>query len=505
VRRALSLLTAGALLAGCTLEPHYQRPAPLTPATWPRGAAYPPPTAEAAPALSYREVFRSPKLVALIERALADNQNLRAAVVNVAIARAQYRIQRAQLFPSLDAEGAVAQSRERRGTAATADVERDVTADLAAAFEIDLFDRLRSLSRAAQEQYLATEAGARAARLTLVSEVARAYLTLAADRTLLAIADETVASADRTVTITEARLKGGVAARTDLAQAQTVQQQARSDHAALTTQVAQDRNALELLVGGPIADDALPRGLDELDGALAEAPAGLDSRILLRRPDVLEAEHRLRAANAQIGAARAAFFPTISLTGLAGYASPQLRGLFSGRNFTWRSEAAAGLSIFNGGANLAGYAGAKAERELARANYQIAVQSAFRDVADALARRGTMREQMSAQQGYVAAASTSYELSFARYREGVEPFLTTLIAQRTLYSARQSLTQTRLAEAANLVDLYAALGGDPTLDASPLPSSSAVRERGTARGTPGGGEGRPPQNGSKGSAEVRGG
>ena len=466
--RGIALALAGVAAAGCTLEPRYQRPAPAISQTWPTGPAYAKPAAEPLPALSYRDLFRDARLQALIDQALAQNQNLRAAVANVEIARAQYRIRRADLFPSLDAQGSVVHTRDRRGAAAVADIERDYAADLGAAFEIDLFGRLRSLSRAAQEQYLATEAGARAARLALVAEVARAYLTLAADRTQLAISGETVANATRTVALTEARLSGGVAARTDLAQAQTVLQQARSDLADLTTRVAQDRNALELLVGSPVADDALPAGLDELEGTLGEAPAGLDSRVLLRRPDVLEAEHRLRAANAQIGAARAAFFPTISLTGLAGYASPQLGGLFSGRNFTWRSEGAATLPIFSGGADVAGLSGAHAQRRLALANYQQAIQSAFRDVADALARRGTMREQVEAEEALTAAATSSYELSLASYRGGVEPFLQTLVAQRTLYAARLRLAQTRLIQAQNLVALYAALGADPALEAAPL-------------------------------------
>ena len=476
MRRPLALAAAGLALAGCTLEPRYQRPAPAVPTTWPTGRAYgEPPAAEALPILSYRDVFHDPRLLALIERALVQNQNLRATAANVQIARAQYRIQRAGLFPSVDAQGSVVHNRDRRGSDPAADVERDYAANLGAAFEIDLFGRLRSLSHAAQEQYLATDAGARAARLALVGEVARAYLTLAADRTSLLIAEETVASAGRTVSLTEARLKGGVSARTDLAQAQTVLQQARSDMARLATEVAQDRNALELLVGGPVADAELPAGIEEADGTLAEIPAGLDSRILLRRPDVLEAEHRLRSANAQIGAARAAFFPTISLTGLAGYASPQLDGLFSGRNFTWRSEGAAALPIFTGGAALAGLSGSRAQRELAVAAYQNAVQSAFRDVADALARRGTMHDQLEAQEAFAAAAESAYDLSLARYRAGVETFLETLVAQRTLYVARQSLALTRLAQAQNLVDLYVALGGDAGLEALPLRPAAAKR------------------------------
>jgi multidrug efflux system outer membrane protein len=471
VRRALTAAAAGLALAGCTLEPHYVRPAPAIPATWPTGPAYPPPSAETLPSLSYRDLFGDPRLLALIDQALSGNQNLRAALANVEIARAQYRIQRADLFPSLDAQTSAGQARARQGSSglsASPVTTRSQEGDLVAAFEVDLFGRLRSLSHAAQEQYLATEAGARAARLTLVGEVAQAYLALAADRTLLAVSVDTVASSDRTVALTQARLDGGISARTDLAQAQTLQQQARSDQAALTTQVAQDRNALELLVGASVPDSALPAGLEDVDGKLGEAPAGLDSRILLRRPDVLEAEHRLRAANAQIGAARAAFFPTISLTGLAGFASPALSGLFGGDNTIWQVQAAATQSIFAGGANVAGLAQARGEQHLAVANYQLAVQGAFRDVADALARRGTMHEQLSAQQALFAAANTSFDLSFARYRGGIDPYLATLVTQRALYTARQTLTETRLARAANLVAIYEALGGDPLIDAMPV-------------------------------------
>ncbi|CAN7143603.1 efflux transporter outer membrane subunit [Phenylobacterium sp. LjRoot225] len=468
MKHALALAVAGLALCGCTLEPHYVRPVPAIPAAWPKGEAYPPAAAEPAPTLSYRDLFKDPHLLALIDQALAGNQNLRVAMANVEVARAQYRVQRADLFPSLDAGAAAGQSRSRSTSTGAVGVQRSYQGDLAAAFEIDLFGRLRSLSHEAQEQYLATAAGARAARLTLVGEVAQAYLTLAADRTLLAISADTVASAARTVALTQARLEGGVAARTDLAQAQTLMEQARSDQAQLTTQVAQDRNALELLVGGRVADDLLPEAIEAVDGQLGEAPAGLDSRILLRRPDVAEAEHALRAANAQIGAARAAFFPTISLTGLAGYASPQLGGLFAGRNATWQAQSAANLPIFTGGANVAGLAGAKASREAAVANYQLAVQSAFRNVADALARRGTIDQQLAAQQALSAAAATSYQLSDARYRAGVDPYLDALVSQRTLYSARQSLTQTRLARAQNLVALYEALGGDAAIDALPV-------------------------------------
>ena len=312
------------------------RPIPAIAPAWPVGPAYPPPAAEL-PALSYRDVFADPHLLAVIDQALRDNQDLRAAMANVEIARAQYRVERAQLLPQIDATGggdaiepwrspSAGRRRERRQRLEPG--PRSYVADVGfTAFELDLFGRLRSLSHAAQDQYLASSAGARAARLTLVGEVATAYLTLAADRSLLAIAQRhRQASAQKTVDLTRARLTGGIAPRTDVRQAETLLETAQSDVASLTTQVAQDRNALELLVGGPVADVELPASIESFDGRLREAPAGLDSRILLRRPDVVEAEYALRGANAQIGAARAAFFPNISLTALAGAASPRAVG-----------------------------------------------------------------------------------------------------------------------------------------------------------------------------------
>lgn len=471
------------LLAGCTLEPHYLRPAPAVPQTWPVGAAYPVAGAAALPSVSYREVFKDPRLQSVIGQALVRNQDLAAALANVTIARSQYRVQRAQLLPRIDA---TAQASESHGKAATIrpngtlatprETTRSYEADVGfSAFEIDLFGRLRSLSHAAQQQYLASEAGMRAARLAIVSEVASQYLTLATDKSLLAIADETVASAQKTVDLTRARLTGGVAPRTDLRQAQTVLEQAKSDQADLTTIVAQDRNALELLAGAPVADADLPGSIESVDSLLAEVPAGLDSRILLRRPDVAEAEYRLRAANAQIGAARAAFFPTISLTALAGAASPQLGALFNGRNFNWTVAGAASQTIFAGGANVANLSLAKGQRDLALAQYQKAIQTAFREVSDALARRGTIDSQLSAQASLEAAARDELVLAQARYREGVDPYLNTLEAQRTLYSARRTLASTRLLKADNLVTLYQALGGDQLVDAMGAPEAVAKR------------------------------
>lgn len=454
--RRLAILVYAAALGGCTLEPSYVQPIPATPAAWPVDAAYPTAQPEALPSLTYAQVFGDARLKGLIDRALVSNQDLAAALANVQIARAQYRVQRAEQLPHLNATASATESRSN------GDTRRDHQAGVQApAFQLDLFGRLRSLSHAAQEQYLASDAGARMVRLTLVGDVADAWLTLAADRSLLAIADETAVSAQRTVELTQIRLSGGVAPRTDLAQAQTILDQARADRAVLVSQVAQDRNALQLLVGGPVADGELPASIESLAGTLAEVPAGLSSRILLGRPDVEEAEHRLKASYADIGAARAAFFPTISLTALVGAASPQLGALFSGGTFNWQGQAAASVPLFAGGANVGGLAVAKGERALAVAEYQQAVQAAFRDVADALARRGTIDDQIAAQTSLEASADQNYTLSVARYREGVDPYLNTLDAQRTLYSARRSLANVRLAQAQNLVALYESLGGDP--------------------------------------------
>jgi multidrug efflux system outer membrane protein len=467
---------AAVLLAGCTLEPHYVRPAPAIPATWPAGPAYAPQAAQPLPSLSYRDVFRDPQLQAVIARALANAQDLRIAMANVQIAHGEYVAQRADLLPHIAATASATQSRGRAPAGGTARTTRGYSADIGfSAFELDLFGRLRSLSHAAQDRYFASEAGVRAARLTLVGEVAGAYLTLATDRSQLAIARNTVASAERTVELTRARLTGGVAPRTDLTQAETLLDQARSDVAALTTQVAQDRNALELLVGAPVPDADLPASIEAVAGQVGEVPAGLDSRILLRRPDVVEAEYGLRAANAQIGAARANFFPTISLTGLAGAASPQLSRLFSGGNSTWQFGGGAVLPIFEGGANVGGLAAAKGQRELALAQYQQAIQRAFRQVADALARRGTIDDQMAAQTDLERAAAEAYDLAQARYREGIDPYLNTLVTQRTLYDARRSLAETRLAQAQNLVALYQALGGDQLIDTLPPPKTDAAK------------------------------
>jgi multidrug efflux system outer membrane protein len=464
VNRICALL-AVTTLGACSLAPKYVAPLPAVPQSWPVGDPFLRTNEANLPSLGYRDVFRDVHLQNLIVQGLANNQDIKLAVANIAAARGLYRVQRAALLPSIDASSSISvrdgsSSGTTGGSGSTTQYSVNVGAS---AFEIDLFGRVRNLSNAALNTYFATESAARAVRLTLVADIVDTYLTLATDRTLLNIAQETVRSAERSVTLTRARLTGGIAPRTDLRQAETVLATAQSDVANLTTVVQQDRNALDLLVGAPVADVDLPPTIEAVETAVAPVPAGLDSSILLRRPDVIEAEYRLRAANAQIGVARAAFFPRISLTGLAGFASTALGSLFSGGAFNFSVSPSATLPIFDGGANKGNLDYARAQFDGATATYQRTIQSAFRDVADALARRATIADQAGAQVRLEAAARDTAMLTDARYRGGVASFLESLDAQRSLYSARRSLASTRLVRARNLVDLYRAIGGDPTL------------------------------------------
>ena len=456
MRRAVTTLAL--MLTGCTsMEPAYVRPDPAVPQSWPAGDAYLRQSEASLPAVTYRDIFRDLRLQALIGQALSNNKDLQVAAANIAAARARYRIQRAQQFPQVDASaGASAQPRSG-GSGVAAQYTAGVNVP---SYEIDFFGRLASLTGAQFNQYLATEAGARTTRLTLVADVADAWLQHAADATLLKIAEDTAMSAQRSVRLTRARLEGGIAPRTDLTQAQQILETASADVASQRTALAQDVNLLQLLVGQPIDPALLESSIEDAAANLAELPAGLDSHVLLRRPDVVQAEYQLRAANADIGAARAALFPKITLTGLLGLASSALTGLFSGGAFAWSAGTNVAYPIFNAGASRENVRLAEADRDAAVANYQKTIQTAYRDVADALARRGTMGEQLRARKANTAAAGETYRLDVARYEAGIDPFLESLVAQRSYYAAQQQLALTRLAAASNLVDLYRALGGE---------------------------------------------
>jgi multidrug efflux system outer membrane protein len=463
MRRLLSL-AALSLLAGCDLAPPYHRPAPPAPASLPTGGTYPAiaSATKQAPDIAWQDFFVDPALRQVIATGLANNRDLRVALANVEQARALYRVQRADQLPTISANASATYSRASSAqTLPGADRRSDIYSVNAglSAFEIDLFGRVRNLTRAALEQYLATDEGARATRITLIAEIASAYLTMAADQDQLQISRGTLESYRQSLELTQAQFRTGVASELEVRQAQTGYEQARYDIAALQTQIARDQNALNLLVGTTVTADLLPTALGEHPFTLAELPAGVGSDVLLQRPDVLQAEHELKAQYANIGAARAAFFPQISLTAAAGTLSPALSGLFGNGNGTWSVAPAATLPIFDFGRNAANLRYAKASRDAALATYEKSIQTAFREVADALAERGTIGEQLAARGNRVTAASQAYRLSDARYRAGVDPFLTTLDAQRTLYGAQQNLVQTRLDAASNLVELYRALGG----------------------------------------------
>ncbi|NBB24189.1 efflux transporter outer membrane subunit [Porphyrobacter sp. SLTP] len=468
-------LIALALLSGCSMAPKYVQPALPVPASWPVGDAYFAQSEAALPVMTYREVFADPRLAQVIERALANNRDLRVAAANIATARAQFRIQRAGQLPQVGVgagrtqfdNGTANQNRNQdvdigndpSASRSTAGVR--YTADVSTtAFEVDLFGRLQSLSDAALNRYFGTEAAARATRLTLIGDVADAWLTYAADCSLLKLAEDTAANAREQVKLTRLRLDGGIAPRTDLRQAEQILATAEADIAQQKTALAQDINALQLLVGAPVDDALLPQSLADAGEAVRTLPAGLDSAILLRRPDVMQAEYELRAANAEIGAARAALFPRITLTGLAGFASNALSTLFTGAAFNYSAGANVRYSLFAGGAAQAGVAQTEAQREAAVAGYERAIQAAFRDVADALARRGTITEQLRANRAFVDAAEDNFSLADLRYRGGIDSFLASLDAQRASYAAQRTLLATQLIEASNRVALYRALGGE---------------------------------------------
>lgn len=462
----LSLLMLALVLSGCsTLAPTYERPAAPIPATWPTGASYAPQQAaeKTAADIPWRDFIVDPKLRSVIELALSSNRSLRESAATVASARAQYRVQRAALVPTVEAGVSGSKARSLSSSSGNGDSTVQTSSYTAnvglSSFEVDLFGRLRSLSDAALESYFATEEGARATRLSLIAETASAYVTLAADQTRLSVSQETLASAQRSMALTQRRLDGGLASRVDVRQAETVYQQARADIATTTTAIAQDRNALELLVGQALPDTLLPSGLEEGASLLAEVPTGVSSEVLLRRPDVAQAEHTLKSANANIGAARAAFLPSLSLTTAGGLSSAALSSLFTGgAAAVWSIAPALTVPIFDGGANRASLQYSKSQRDLYLSTYELAIQTAFKEVADALAQRGTIQEQLQAQQDLRAAAADSYRLAEVRYQRGIDTFLSALDSQRTLYSAELTLVTSRLTAYDNLITLYRVMG-----------------------------------------------
>lgn len=467
----LSALTLA--LGACSMAPKYVAPAPPVPVSWPVGDAYLAQSEAALPLVSYAEIFRDRRLQSLVEQALTNNRDLRVAAANLAAARAQVRVVRANQFPAVGVTGSVTRTEagsgsttNGSGTNGTGDRTSYSVQGGISSFELDFFGKYASATQAQRDTALSTEAAARTVRLGLVADLAQAWANYAADNDLLGIAQATAANAERSVTLTSARLKGGVAPRTDLRQAEQVLETARGDVASQRTALAQDVNAIRLLVGADFDQSLLPASVDEVNQSLAVLPAGTSSQVLLRRPDVVEAEYSLRAANADIGTARAELFPSISLTGLLGFASNALSALFDKGAFTASLGADASWSIFNAGGRVANVDVAKAQRDAALATYEKAIQTAFREVADALADQGTLNERMRAASRFTEAASDTARLTEASYRQGITSSLENLDAQRSLYSARQQEIAVRLAAASNRITLYRVLGGDQATPAS---------------------------------------
>ena len=454
----------GGMLAGCTLTPEYTRPARPVPADWPTGAAYQETksvaSAQTAADLPWREFFTDKRLREIIGIALNNNRDLRLAALNVERARALYGIQRAELLPSVNALGSMSKSRVPADLAssgqATTNERYDVNLGISS-WEIDFFGRIRSLKDRALGEYLATDQARRSARILLVASTAQAYTVLAADRENLKTAISTREAQETTYQLIRKQYDLGIASELDLRRVQSQVDAAKVEVARWTQVAAQDENALNLLAGSPLPLALLPADLGDITPP-PEISAGLSSEILLQRPDVLATEHRLKAANANIGAARAAFFPRISLTSAIGTASADLSGLFKSGSETWMFAPQIAVPIFDA-RTWSAYDVTKADREIAVAQYEKTIQTAFREVADALAVRGMVERQVAAQQSLVDAVAETYRLSRVRYTLGLDSYLAVLDAQRSLYGAQQGLTSLRLARVANRVTLYQVLGG----------------------------------------------
>lgn len=463
LRTFAALAATAALLASCSLDPIYERPAAPVAAAYPTGQAYKPvgaATAAAAADIGWRNILTDPRLQRLVDIALANNRDLRVAALDIAQAQAQFRIQRSELYPQV---GVGASSSAAR--APVANVGRNVTSHVysvgasLSSWELDFFGRLQSLSEQALQQYFATAQARKAFEIALIAQVANQYLALLADDELLAVTQRTLATAQASFDITRLQFDAGTGAEQALRQAETVVEQAKANLAAQVRARAQDENMLVLLLGGPLpADLPAPTPLGS-QAILADIPAGLPSELLTRRPDIMEAESNLRAANASIGAARAAFFPTISLTGGYGLESIALSTLFHGASVAWSFVPSITVPIFEGGRLQASLDVASVQKDIGVAQYQKAVQTAFREVADDLAARGTYGDQVTALERDVAASQRYLDIAQQRFQTGVDSYLNVLTAQNNLYAAQQALVSSRLARLTTLVDLYKDLGG----------------------------------------------
>ncbi|MCA0327051.1 MAG: efflux transporter outer membrane subunit [Proteobacteria bacterium] len=496
LRASLSAIAAAAALAGCSFIPTYQRPSAPVAASWPVSAG---PTADAGQAaadLPWQEFVQDAQLRELIGLALESSRDLRVAIQNIEQARALYQIRRADQFPTLGLSASGNRSAPNAMAAFGAgSVASQYTVGIGvAAWELDFFGRVAALKDVALASYLATEEARKSTQIALVAAISSTWLQLKTDTELQALAERTLATREQSLSLTKLRFDNGASSALDMRQAESLTASARATRAQQVRLRAQDINLLTLLVGQPLPDRLIPslptavaaqapRDLSQPSASaappaplptFAEVPAGLPSDLLLRRPDIRAAEQQLIGANANIGAARANFFPRISLTGSLGRVSGDLDGLFgSGGQKAWSFGPSLSLPIFDFGRNQATLEGAQAARDIAVSQYEKAIQTAFSEVSDALAGRATLGEQLAALQAQMTAEQDRYRLADLRYRNGVASSLDLLDAERSLFAVQQALAQVRLAQRANDVALYKALGGGWTEPAPQTPVATA--------------------------------
>lgn len=458
---AVAAVMAASLLGGCSLTPQFVRPAAPVAATFPGADANTDAGARRAIDTGWRDFFPDPRLQALIEAALVDNRDLRTAALRIEEARALFNIQSADLLPTIGVGAGATRARSLvpqsagNGTVVSTNYQVGLTLS---SFELDFFGRVRSLNEAALAQYLASAEARQSVQISLVASVAQAYLNERSLAEQLALAQSTVKSRQTAYDLARQRFDVGASSALDLRLAETLVLSARVAAVTLARQQAQAQNALTLLVGRQLTNLPPTQTLSS-ETIVTGIPAGLPSDLLVNRPDIRAAEQRLRSANANIGAARAAFFPRISLTAGIGTASNALSGLFDAGSGTWSFGPQLLLPIFDAGRNRANLSLAEVRSNLAVADYEKTIQVAFREVADALVARGTFEEQITAQQAFLDAQADRLRLAELRYQNGVASSIEVLDAQRELFSAQQSLVQTRLQRLTNAVDLYRSLGG----------------------------------------------
>jgi len=469
-KHSLIAVAVALFAAGCTMAPKYHRPAEPVTSTFPTGGVYDtqPGAAsatrtangQAATDIGWRDFFADARLQRLIEIALKNNRDLRVSVLNIQASQAQYRIVRAALFPTLNAAASQTKQRTPEDLTATGlTISNTYSVGLNASWEIDFFGRIQSLKDQALAQYLATAQARKAAEIALVSQVANQYMTVLEVDDLLKVTQNTLKTAQESYRIAKLQFDNGTGSELDLRQSETVVDQAQANLQSQARLRAQADNALVLLVGEPLPDDLPPGMTLDNQNLLTDVPAGLPSDLLTRRPDIMEAEENLLAANANIGAARAAFFPKVSLTGSFGTLSPTLGGLFKPGSAAWSFAPSITLPIFEGGANKANLDLANVQKNIQIATYEKAIQTAFREVADGLAARGTYDQQIEALERNVFAEQRRLDLSNLRYTNGVDSYLSVLTAQNDLYVSQQLLVTARMERLQNLVTLYQALGG----------------------------------------------